>query len=337
MKSSRNHAGTSESLQGPTCRHATALRPVVHAPPVKNTDRRRTACVVLAFSAFALPEAAHPLFADAPSRARSSGTPATRVASEGKPILGYVNEIPPETPADREARHRRIAERRKGTPLMVHRGAGQLAPENTLEAYAAAMDHGADGIEIDIRRSTDEVLYMLHDDTLDRMTSCTGKAKTRTYYELLQCRLRGGDERTRIPTLAAVLMLVRQRAALLHLDIKEPGLEDDIVRLFDAADVWDHVVEVNRYNSDKLLRERRPALLTYKGWFPEGKGAKDPAGVRHVLESKGDMVFCKNPRDAARAMKKPVSSPVPLPSNLRVLWLPGGPVTTRPAMPAPER
>lgn len=60
---------------------------------------------------------------------------------------GYVTEIPPEAPADREARHRRVAEKRKGPILMVHRGAAEFAPENTLEAFAAAMDHGADAVE----------------------------------------------------------------------------------------------------------------------------------------------------------------------------------------------
>jgi len=57
-------------------------------------------------------------------------------------ILGYINHVPPETPAHRKWRHRKVAERRKGTPIMVHRGDDGAAPENTLEAYMAAIDHG---------------------------------------------------------------------------------------------------------------------------------------------------------------------------------------------------
>ena len=69
---------------------------------------------------------------------------------------------------------------------MVHRGAIKEAPENTLEAYAAAMDLGADGVEIDVRRTADGVLYLFHDDTLDRMTKGSGKVRNVTYYELLR-------------------------------------------------------------------------------------------------------------------------------------------------------
>ena len=49
-------------------------------------------------------------------------------------ILGYVNSIPPESPAAWAERHRRVAARRAGLIIMVHRGARAAAPENTLEA-----------------------------------------------------------------------------------------------------------------------------------------------------------------------------------------------------------
>ena len=132
--------------------------------------------------------------------------------------------------------------------MIVHRGAWALAPENTLEAYAAAMDYGADGCEIDIRRTADGVLVMLHDDGLDRMTDALGPVNQYTYAEFLANGFRsvyGSWAQTRIPTLAAVLELARQRAMLLHLDVKEPGLKGDIAKLLDAADVWDHVVAIN--------------------------------------------------------------------------------------------
>ena len=51
-----------------------------------------------------------------------------------------------------------------GTVVMVHRGAAAFAPENTLEAYAAALDYGADGCEVDLRRTADGVLVLFHDD-----------------------------------------------------------------------------------------------------------------------------------------------------------------------------
>src|SRR5262245_23129920 len=65
-------------------------------------------------------------------------------------VSGYIREVPPEPAKARETRHREVAARRAGTAVIIHRGASDFAPENTLEACAAAMDHGADGCEIDI-------------------------------------------------------------------------------------------------------------------------------------------------------------------------------------------
>ena len=56
-----------------------------------------------------------------------------------------------------------------GTPLIVgHRGAMAHAPENSLEGYALAERIGVDEIELDVRLSADEQLFLLHDATLDR-------------------------------------------------------------------------------------------------------------------------------------------------------------------------
>jgi len=263
----------------------------------------------------------------------------TRVEADSPPapVLGYINHIPPEPDRDREVRHVGVAERRRGTPVIVHRGANEIAPENTLEAYAAAMDCGADGIEIDIRRSAAGVLYRVHADTLDRMPDGKGKVKGLTYYELLRHRFKRvfgpADEDTRIPTLAAVLVLVRQRAALLHLDVKEPGLEDDIRRIFDAADVWDHVVEVNTYNTEALRRNPQLRLMPYKGWFPQGPQAEDPEAIRTFLARPGRMIICEDPRAAVRALNRRPGQPVPVPRGLRAEWSPAGVLTTRPSTP----
>lgn len=54
-------------------------------------------------------------------------------------------------------------------PLIIaHRGASLIAPENTLAAFALAMESGADGIELDVRLSADGVPVVIHDATLQR-------------------------------------------------------------------------------------------------------------------------------------------------------------------------
>ncbi|WP_216333036.1 glycerophosphodiester phosphodiesterase [Rhizobium sp. X9] len=58
--------------------------------------------------------------------------------------------------------------------IVSHRGANQFAPENTFAAADLALLHGADYIELDVRESADGVLYVFHDETLDRTTDGTG-------------------------------------------------------------------------------------------------------------------------------------------------------------------
>jgi hypothetical protein len=240
-----------------------------------------------------------------------------------------VRELPPESAAERAARHDAVA-RRRAQPVLVilHRGASGFAPENTLEAYAAAMDRGADGCEFDIRRSADGVLYLHHDDDLGRVFEGGGPASALTYYELLRRPIKApygaADATTRMPTLAAFLALARQRAMLLHLDIKEPGLDDDIKALLDAADVWDHVVSINDYNSEKLRTDPRLKLLAYKGWFPQPGSPTASVPIEQLLARPGRMVIMDDdPAPAAAALKRaPPASRVPVPRELREKWRP---------------
>ncbi len=61
-------------------------------------------------------------------------------------------------------------------PLVVaHRGASRVAPENTLAAFRAAIDCGADAIELDVQRTADGHIIVLHDPTLERTTDGQGR------------------------------------------------------------------------------------------------------------------------------------------------------------------
>ncbi len=79
----------------------------------------------------------------------------------------------PASQAATEALYRRCGSVR---PLLLgHRGAMARAPENTLGAFRAAVDDGADGFELDVQLTADGVPVVLHDDTLDRTTDLSGK------------------------------------------------------------------------------------------------------------------------------------------------------------------
>jgi len=73
-------------------------------------------------------------------------------------------------------------------PLAIgHRGLSSSFPENTYISFAAALAAGADGIEGDLHLTADGVIVLMHDDTLDRTTNCSGRVDARTLAELANC------------------------------------------------------------------------------------------------------------------------------------------------------
>lgn len=70
-------------------------------------------------------------------------------------------------------------------PLVLgHRGAPDVAPENTLAAFRAGLDAGVDGFELDVQLSRDGKLVVIHDERVDRTTNGKGWVKDMTLAEL---------------------------------------------------------------------------------------------------------------------------------------------------------
>src|SRR2546426_11221486 len=112
--------------------------------------------------------------------------------------------------ASSSARHDRVAARRAGLAIICHRGAHEFAHENTLEAYRATFELGADGNEIDIRQTKDGVLVLFHDDMLDVNLRAFGDISDYTYDQLQKFEFRNPTPfgaACRIPTLKEVFEL----------------------------------------------------------------------------------------------------------------------------------
>jgi glycerophosphoryl diester phosphodiesterase len=116
-------------------------------------------------------------------------------------------------------------------PLWIaHRGAGRLAPENTLAAFRLGAAHGWRAFECDVKLSADGVPFLLHDAELGRTTDGQGRAGDRTWAEL--ARLDAGRWHSPahagepLARLDAVAAWVQQGGHALNLEIKPtPGLE----------------------------------------------------------------------------------------------------------------
>ena len=101
--------------------------------------------------------------------------------------------------------------------VVVHRGANDLAPENTMPSADSALAHGATWIEVDVRTSKDGVMYNLHDETLDRTTDGSGNIGERTsdYIDRLDAGSWYDETRFKglhVPTIEAMLEGLKGRA-----------------------------------------------------------------------------------------------------------------------------
>ena len=67
---------------------------------------------------------------------------------------------------------------------IAHRGASGTFPENTVSAFRAAIDAGADMCELDVQLSRDGAIVVIHDDTVERTTDGKGEVAELTLEEL---------------------------------------------------------------------------------------------------------------------------------------------------------
>jgi glycerophosphoryl diester phosphodiesterase len=131
-------------------------------------------------------------------------------------------------------------------PLWIaHRGAGKLAPENTLAAFRVGAGHGYRAFECDVKLSADGVPFLLHDATLQRTTPAHGIAGERTWAELSQ--LDAGSWHSRgfagepIPSFEAIARYCLRNGFALNIEIKPtPGQELETGRVVAraAARLW---------------------------------------------------------------------------------------------------
>ena len=128
---------------------------------------------------------------------------------------------------------------------IAHRGAGKLAPENTLAAFRLGAEHGYRMFECDAKLSADGVVFLMHDATLDRTTSGQGIGGDLSWHALSQ--LDAGSWHSRSfageapPTLEALARFCLANSYLLNIEIKPtPGTEaatgEAVARL--AEQLW---------------------------------------------------------------------------------------------------
>lgn len=124
------------------------------------------------------------------------------------------------------------------TLILGHRGAPREAPENTMRALRLAVEHGADGVELDVQPSADGVGVVIHDATLERTTGAAG-AVAALPWERISEALAGGEP---VPRLEEAAAWAAGEGVFLNVEIKSPGAEAPAVRAIREAGMMHRTV-----------------------------------------------------------------------------------------------
>ena len=161
---------------------------------------------------------------------------------------------------------------------IAHRGASGTFPENTLSAFRAAIDAGADMCELDVQLTRDGAVVVIHDETVERTTDGKGEVAELTLEELKRldagAKFKGGAIKgERIPTLEEVFALTSGKCGL-NIELKAGGVEHQVAQIMQARNAfgdsivssfdWEYLKNIQQLHFNiriGLLAEEKPVDL----------------------------------------------------------------------------
>ena len=160
----------------------------------------------------------------------------------------------------------------------AHRGASGDYPENTLLAFEEGIKCGASGIELDVHKTKDNKIVVIHDEDIERTFKGKGLVKDFTLNELKEFNTRKelfkNFKTSKIPTLEEVLNLIKNSNVILNIELKTDeihyeGIEEDVINLINKYKMNNKVI-ISSFNpkSIKICKEIneeiKTGLLYYK-------------------------------------------------------------------------
>ncbi len=145
--------------------------------------------------------------------------------------------------------------------VVSHRGDWRNAPENSLQAFKNCIEMGVDMIEIDLKKTKDDQLVLMHDQTIDRTTDGKGLPSSYTLEELRKFHLKNGLGRVtfhQIPTLEEVLTLTKGKI-LINID-KGYDYFKEVYALLVKTQTINQVVIKSGYSYEKVKAENGDIL-----------------------------------------------------------------------------
>lgn len=125
--------------------------------------------------------------------------------------------------------------------VAAHRAAHNNFPENSIPSIKEAIKLGVDIVELDVKVSKDGIPVLMHDGTIDRTTTGSGKPSDYTHEELMHFKLihKGDTTEEKIPTFDQALRLIKGKI-MVDIDLKTDQL-DPIIADIKKNECEDHV------------------------------------------------------------------------------------------------
>ena len=132
-----------------------------------------------------------------------------------------------------------------------HRGARAYEPENTLRSFKKALEIGVNAVELDVRKTRDNQLVVIHDADVKRTTDGKGLVSDLTVKEIKEFTAEKGEK---IPTLKEALDFLDKKVKIL-IELKEEGVDEKVLSLVREGGLQKNVVIVSF--SEEALRKVR--------------------------------------------------------------------------------
>ena len=133
--------------------------------------------------------------------------------------------------------------------IIAHRGASNIAPENTLKAFKKAIELKADFIEFDVLETKDGKIVVCHDEEISRLTGRYGFIRELTLQELKTFDFGEGE---RIPSLEELIEITKGKINL-NCEVIVKGISNKVIKILKKYDLTDSVI-ISSFKREELLR-----------------------------------------------------------------------------------
>lgn len=124
-------------------------------------------------------------------------------------------------------------------PITAHRGASKKYPENSMLAFQKAKELGAEWIELDVRKTSDNKLIVIHDANLLKVANKNKYVENLTYEEIQKYDIGKGEK---IPLLKQVVKFAKENNLRINIEIKVSDIEKDVINIINKYNYKDNVV-----------------------------------------------------------------------------------------------